>query len=268
MPAHIRIDGGLFSGRICWIEKQVVSIGSGAGCEVLVPDPDFPDSAITLEYRRGKYYLFGQQGVSIDVGGKVLPQLSEYAWSSETTLRVNGSVHLTIVVDPTSPEPRPVASLNNSPSAEDTIEPGFDLKGPIGSGGPQVGKPKKKFPILESVVIGVCGLGMAFMLLAGGDSKKAEEQGSESVDFDEVRSIAGNMSAHTEDLIRRAEIAFRHGRFEEADVKFRETMEEVRRYSVSQPGTSASGPAVSEDELSKFEEFLNSRISETVENLD
>ena len=108
MPAKIAVVDGPGKGKVHWVESSVVRIGSHPQSDLLIPDPDLPHHAATIEFRNGEYHAHNRCDTEVMVEGiAVCP--NEYGiWENAGELVLPAGVRLVLEIDGDgAPCPRP-----------------------------------------------------------------------------------------------------------------------------------------------------------------
>ncbi|MBS0265854.1 MAG: hypothetical protein JSS02_28240 [Planctomycetes bacterium] len=94
----------------CWIEAEVIRIGSDPAAEVQLPEVE-PHLA-AVQYRAGQYYLYRRSRRALSLGGQPVPPNTPIPWTPGHVLDIAGATSLTLTVesDP-APAPRPILIL-------------------------------------------------------------------------------------------------------------------------------------------------------------
>ncbi|QDV22334.1 FHA domain-containing protein [Aureliella helgolandensis] len=208
MPARIEFQAGMLRGHRFAIERAVTRVGSAPHSDICIPNAEFPNHAMTLEYRDGVYRVYNRSDTAFHLSGNRLLPGEALAWPDSDVLELDNGTQLILDVD-VDPRPMPVSAedrvasqtpeLENQPHSSDEI--GLPVAGLPAESRPAMPK-SNLIPIL---VICLCGLG-SLGLLARHYLKDAVSSRS-TLGFDEIVEFALQDEAMSEATLTRFQLA-------------------------------------------------------------
>lgn len=257
MPAVIAIEGGSDNGRSFQIEEEVVRVGRGPLCQVVLTDPAAPEAALVVRYQNRGYVVYNRTGRSITVNGAPVEQGGTKPWLPGQKLQAwPGAVLKLVVTGDPAPARRQVGVSSTDLGTDRQPEPVKTAEEVAAAAAPPPAKGKKT---IQYAVIGATWLALigAVVYKAAGPDPAAQTEDKEYGEvIRELRARPNDpLAADVADKLRDARTAEERGHTTAARRLYGEVVIRLRNRPAADP---KAGP----DALDRALKFARTRASQ------